>query len=152
MRAEYRQETPTPAFWAGGLDDPGFSGIEGRSKGGKGKDRSYKGGGDGGGDQDWRPSKPWGKGQKGDGKKGQKGDGQKGAKNNDDQRGDGRYFTSSNGTQICFSYSRCKDGCKKICSFNRAHVCEFCRQPHRTVDCPKHVGWQPPAEAAKKGK
>jgi hypothetical protein len=27
-------------------------------------------------------------------------------------------------------------------------VCEFCRQPHRTIECPKNPGWKPPAAAA----
>jgi hypothetical protein len=37
-----------------------------------------------------------------------------------------------------------------VCPFNRAHVCEFCRQPHRTIDCPKNPGWTAPAKGAEK--
>ena len=71
------------------------------------------------------------------------------------RRVDGRYYYHTDGTQICYKHSRFRDGCGKACTHvpRRAHVCEFCRQPHRTIDCPVVVNWQPPANDGKgKGK
>ena len=143
-----RQQAASPRK-SGGLDDLGYSGIEARAKGGgrgrgKGGDYDHSGGGGNG------RGNGGGKGGRGDG--GGKGRGKGsldgGGKGKDAQRGDGRYFSSANGTQICFSFTRNKDGCKKVCPFNRAHVCEFCRQPHRTIDCPKHPNWVAPSPGA----
>ena len=169
MRAEIRQEPPSTAFWAGGLDDPNYSGIEARSKGknrgndwgdgggmGRGKGGDYNnagkdwghGGGKGrggGGGKDWNRGGGGGKG-KGFDRTGGPGSG----KAADAQRGDGRYFTSVNGTQLCFAYGRNKDGCKKVCPLGRAHACELCRGQHRTIECPKNPGWTPPQKG--KGK
>jgi len=49
------------------------------------------------------------------------------------QRSDGRYTRSHNDVEICFSWARNKDGCETVCPASRAHVCEWCLQPHRTV-------------------
>ena len=65
-------------------------------------------------------------------------------------RGDGRFLKSSDGMQICYLYSRSKDGCQAVCPEGRAHCCEWCLGPHRTVMCPKHPGWTPPAPNAPK--
>ena len=147
MRSEYRQETPTPAFWAGGLDDPGYNGIEGRAskaRGSKGGDHDNDrgNGGDRGGKGDWSGGRGKGRGNGSGGGKGK--DKDKNGGNDDFQRKDGRYFKSMNGSQICFAFGRNKDGCKKVCPLGRAHVCEFCRQLHRTIECPKNPGWKPP--------
>ena len=56
------------------------------------------------------------------------------------------------GTQVCFAYNRAKEGCAVVCPSSRAHVCEFCLEPHRTVECPRNPGWTPPVKGAGKGK
>ena len=68
----------------------------------------------------------------------------------DPQRKDGRYFKSRFGVNICYAWSRSKDGCSNTkCERGMAHVCEFCRQPHRTVDCPAVPGWDPTTKTEK---
>ena len=37
---------------------------------------------------------------------------------------------------VCHKWTRAADGCTRTCESKRAHVCEWCRQPHRTVSCP----------------
>jgi hypothetical protein len=66
------------------------------------------------------------------------------------QRQDGRYMQSVSGTQICFNYSRQKDGCKAQCPESRAHICEWCRGNHRSIECPQHPNWVP-EQAPKRG-
>jgi hypothetical protein len=125
MRAEYRQRGGgTPAFTVGGLHEDGGLDQRGVKRDRTGKERGGKGSKDK------------------DGKK--KGD-------VDAQRGDGRYFQSRQGVQICFQFSRFEDGCKTTCPMKRAHICEFCRQPHRTIHCPQHKNWVPPADKGGKG-
>ena len=69
------------------------------------------------------------------------------------QRGpDGRHRTTATGSQICFAFNRAPDGCAAVCPSNRAHVCEFCLEPHRSIECPRHPGWTPPAKGVGKGK
>jgi hypothetical protein len=68
------------------------------------------------------------------------------------QRKDGRFFRSINGSEICFDWSRTENGCSTTCPHHRAHVCEWCRQPHRTIACPVHPGWKPTELTAQKGK
>ena len=34
--------------------------------------------------------------------------------------------------------------CSGECPTKRAHVCEFCLEPHRTVECPNNPVWRPP--------
>ena len=36
------------------------------------------------------------------------------------------------------------------CPAQRAHVCEFCLEPHRTVECPRNPGWRPPPKGVKR--
>ena len=66
---------------------------------------------------------------------------------NDEQRADGRFLKHSNGQEICFAWGRSDRGCADTCKskIKRAHVCEFCRTGHRTVRCPVHPSWEPPA-------
>ena len=65
---------------------------------------------------------------------------------------DGRYRTNPTGKQICFEFNRNVGGCPGECPAQRAHVCEFCLEPHRTVECPRNPGWRPPPKGAGKGK
>eukprot|EP00971_Amphidinium_carterae_P194455 3858680-Amphidinium_carterae.1 len=67
---------------------------------------------------------------------------------------DGRYFRNADGNEICFNWSRSPNGCSDPCIAARAHICEWCRKPHRTIDCPLKPGWSPPsaAETAAKGR
>ena len=68
------------------------------------------------------------------------------------QRGpDGRHRTTATGSQICFAYNRAPDGCATVCPTNRKHVCEFCLEPHRSIECPRHPGWTPPAKGVGSG-
>ena len=67
-------------------------------------------------------------------------------------RGQGRNRTTPTGTQVCFAFNTAADGCATVYTTSRAHVCEFCLEPHRTVECPRHPGWTPPAKGAGKGK
>ena len=62
------------------------------------------------------------------------------------QRADGRYLYSLEGLEICFAYSRSANGCTATCKGQpqRAHLCEWCRGSHRSIECPTHPGWQPP--------
>ena len=84
-----------------------------------------------------------------DGRKG-KSKGKEKKEKSESARPDGRFFCSVNGTQICFDYARNKDGCKATCPGGRAHVCEWCRGSHRSIECPKKPGWVP-EPAQKKG-
>ena len=139
-RAETRGEPATNAFKHDSLYSSVNSPWEPPLKGTK---RPYE---DAGGDaQDWRPAKK-GKG-KGDGKKQEKN--KAAADNNDQQRGDGRYYKSVEGCQICFDWTRVGGGCQQVCPTGRAHCCEFCRGSHRTINCPKHPGWKPSAPEKK---
>lgn len=50
----------------------------------------------------------------------------------------GRYFTDRSGTEVCFAWNRGAVGCAEgACPHKRAHVCEQCLQPHRSVHCPR---------------
>ena len=68
------------------------------------------------------------------------------------RRLDGRHRTTATGSQICFAYNRAPDGCATVCPTNRMHVCEFCLEPHRSIECPRHPRWTPPAKGVGKGK
>ena len=57
---------------------------------------------------------------------------------------DGRYRNTPTGKQICFEFNRNVGGCSGECPTKRAHVCVFCLEPHRTVECPNNPGWRPP--------
>ncbi|CAK0818274.1 unnamed protein product, partial [Prorocentrum cordatum] len=62
------------------------------------------------------------------------------------QRADGRYYRSVDNVEICYAWAQHEEGCSsKACPQGRAHACEFCRTPHRTIRCEKHPGWTPPA-------
>ena len=37
--------------------------------------------------------------------------------------------------EVCFKYSRDKDGCATLCFAGRRHVCEGCGRQARTFDC-----------------
>jgi hypothetical protein len=71
-----------------------------------------------------RPPPPAGKGQG------------KGKESHPRKTRQGTYLTSRDGSQVCFTWNRDRDGCKTgPCPNRRAHVCEHCLQPHRGVDC-----------------
>eukprot|EP00971_Amphidinium_carterae_P053588 1055630-Amphidinium_carterae.1 len=72
----------------------------------------------------------------------------------DQKRPDGRYFRNADGNEICFNWSRSPNGCGEPCVAARAHICEWCRKPHRSIECPSKPGWTPVAtvEAPAKGK
>ena len=67
----------------------------------------------------------------------------------DPKRRDGRFFKSVGGVNICYDWARCEDGCSEVCPKGMAHICEWCRQPHRTIHCPQVPGWK---DDRKKGK
>jgi hypothetical protein len=85
-----------------------------------------------------RRFKPVAETPKGPGK-GQKKGGGKGSGKHETAQGhtmqhDGRYFKIS-GTEVCFAWNRSPDGCSDICPHARAHACEKCAGPHRSIGC-----------------
>jgi hypothetical protein len=78
----------------------------------------------------------------------------RGAAKDEPRRRDGRYLKSRAGIEICYEWGRSREGCSNDgqCPQRRAHVCEWCRQPHRAVDCPQVPGWAPGTEPAGRGK
>ena len=74
----------------------------------------------------------------------------------DEKKPDGRYLRHTNGSDFCFTFTRFKGGCSSdgVCvqAVKRQHACEWCRGPHRSVDCTSHPGWKPaPANNKQKG-
>jgi hypothetical protein len=62
----------------------------------------------------------------------------------DHKRPDGRFVRNSDGVEICFKYAHQSGGCQEPCPQKRAHICEWCREQHRSVDCGrKPSGWKP---------
>lgn len=59
------------------------------------------------------------------------------------RRPDGRYYRGRNGTEICFAWGRGADTCSEPCPHKRMHICEWCRNTHRSINCPSHPGWKP---------
>ena len=51
----------------------------------------------------------------------------------------GKYITTSDGKQVCFNFNN-KSGCSTPCKAGRAHVCQYCLQPHRNSECGKTKG------------
>ena len=73
----------------------------------------------------------------------------------DTKRADGRWIYDVGGTELCFGYGRYENGCGETCQSTprRAHGCEWCRGPHRTIHCNVVKNWKPPpAKGAGKGK
>ena len=136
---QMQRKTPAPALSAaassayGGPAPPPFPPPPPPWQQGRGDKRGGGGGGGGSGS---------GGGAGGGGKKHKKDKGA-GKGGPDQQRKDGRYFRARNGKEICFKFSRIDDGCDEVCPDDRMHICEWCRQPHRTIRCPKHPGWKP---------
>jgi hypothetical protein len=51
---------------------------------------------------------------------------------------DGRFTTTREGKQICFSFANGERGaCRDPCGEGRTHVCQHCLQPHSNAACPK---------------
>ena len=66
------------------------------------------------------------------------------AKKADFKRADGRYVRDAKGVEICFSFARHAGGCKESCPQGRTHICEWCREEHRSIDCSsKPRDWKP---------
>ena len=61
--------------------------------------------------------------------------GGRGRFDNDAKTGDGRFFWTTDGKQLCWDWNRTPSGCAEPCTHSRAHVCEVCRGPHRAVQC-----------------
>ncbi len=61
-----------------------------------------------------------------------------------ERRSDGRY--TANGAnpplELCYQFNRHEGGCDSALS-RRAHACEWCREGHPAIRCPKHPGWKP---------
>ena len=71
------------------------------------------------------PPRPWQPAQQ-HGSKG-KGKGKKGGKN-------GKRTSTDAGLQICWNWNQHHGGCSEPCPGGRAHVCEICCGPHRTLE------------------
>ena len=71
------------------------------------------------------------------------------------QREDGRYMYNEARVELCYKFGREVNGCVSdptapcVCEPKRAHQCEWCRQNHRTINCPAHPGWTPPPPKGK---
>ena len=67
---------------------------------------------------------------------------------------DGRFKRMEDGSSLCFDWGRNQDGCATPCKHvpKFTHACELCCGSHRTINCPSHPGWQPPAKGKGKGK
>jgi hypothetical protein len=62
----------------------------------------------------------------------------------DHKRPDGRYVRDAEGVEICFRYAHQESGCQENCPNGRAHICEWCRGEHRSIECRrKPNGWKP---------
>jgi hypothetical protein len=60
------------------------------------------------------------------------------------KRPDGRFYRNEQGKQLCWTWNHDAAGCDEPCRSNRAHSCEWCRQNHRSVNCPQApAGWKP---------
>ena len=70
----------------------------------------------------------------------------KGLGKTEPKRSDGRFFKARNGVEICFKWARAEGGCAEPCPDRRMHVCEWCRQPHRSVKCPTQTRAGPPTK------
>ena len=73
----------------------------------------------------------------------------------DARKPDGRFCYDIGGTELCYAWGRNEGGCATVCTREpkRAHGCEWCRGPHRTIHCPSHPGWRPdPGDGKGKGK
>eukprot|EP00971_Amphidinium_carterae_P308622 6132899-Amphidinium_carterae.3 len=68
-----------------------------------------------------------------------------------DIRGDGHHIRSG-GKELCFTWNRQASGCQSSCPWGRLHVCEWCLQSHRAVECPAHPSWTPSKSAGKGSK
>jgi hypothetical protein len=58
----------------------------------------------------------------------------------------GTYTHNAAGTQVCFAWGRAAHGCTTPCPNSRAHQCEHCLGPHRSIDpncLSKPDGWLP---------
>ena len=71
----------------------------------------------------------------GQGKGGGRGRGGGAGKSGDSKTPDGRFFRDLDGKQLCWDWNRSVSGCADKCANDRAHKCEWCRGPHRTVQC-----------------
>ena len=49
----------------------------------------------------------------------------------------GKYYRDENRVQLCWAWNKSRDGCAEPCPHNRSHLCEWCREPHRTIHCTK---------------
>ena len=58
----------------------------------------------------------------------------KGKSKDPDFKINGKYVRDVNLNQICYAWNRAATGCEEPCRNARAHVCEICRGPHRTVN------------------
>ena len=48
----------------------------------------------------------------------------------------GKFITSSEGVEICFTFAKnARDACPDPCRNNRAHLCQICFGAHRNAEC-----------------
>ena len=67
------------------------------------------------------------------------------------RRSDGRWTKDEDNVDICYAYNRNPDGCERQCPRRMSHVCEWCRDRHRAIECPVHPNWMPPPTTGKGG-
>jgi hypothetical protein len=68
------------------------------------------------------------------------GNGAHGGKDHPKKDPKGRFVTTREGVQICYSFAGGeRGGCADPCPNKRAHVCQTCLQPHRNAVCTKKI-------------
>jgi hypothetical protein len=56
------------------------------------------------------------------------------------KQADGRFSTTREGKEVCYTFQKGREACPEPCPNGRAHVCQLCLMPHRTSECPKGAG------------
>ena len=69
----------------------------------------------------------------------------KGDKGSPEQKhADGRWFRDATGAPLCWAFNHKEGGCAEPCTNSRIHKCEWCREAHRSINCPrKPASWRP---------
>jgi len=69
-----------------------------------------------------------------------KGQGKGRGKSHPTRNREGKHNTDRTGKQLCYAWNRAAGGCTVgTCPAGRAHLCEECLQPHRSIDCPQRT-------------
>ena len=134
-------------FWKEELEDKAVDFREQRKEHSRGASKPAKGGGKGSASA----SGSGGRRSRSRSRRGGSSTGRAGS-SHPQKTADGRFRTTKQGMQLCYEFNRNDEGCRRECTQERAHVCEWCLSAHRAIQCPKHPGWVPPVKGRGKGK